>query len=152
MAWSFIKLAQLADAASLRKQFDDVCAKQGPIIASSGSDADKLKAYALFKQATVGDCSGERPGAFQFVARAKYDAWDAVKGMSRDDAMRDYVKRFGSASGGADGDTDVPPTPKNKHNPKGVYNTVVKTPMLPPGKYYTYEAPSYMQCLQNWTL
>lgn len=51
-----------------------------------------LELYSYFKQATEGDVSGDRPGAFDFVARAKYDAWAARKGMSKDVAMKGYVK------------------------------------------------------------
>jgi len=51
-----------------------------------------LELYSYFKQATEGDVSGDRPGAFDFVARAKYDAWEARKGMKKDVAMRGYVK------------------------------------------------------------
>jgi carboxylesterase len=51
-----------------------------------------LELYSYFKQASEGDVAGERPGAFDFVARAKYDAWAARKGMKRDVAMRGYVK------------------------------------------------------------
>ena len=51
-----------------------------------------LELYSYFKQASDGDAAGERPGAFDFVARAKYDAWAARKGMKRDVAMRGYVK------------------------------------------------------------
>lgn len=50
-----------------------------------------LTMYALFKQATHGDVSGERPGAFNFKGRAKYDAWAERKGMSADDAMTNYI-------------------------------------------------------------
>ena len=50
-----------------------------------------LKLYALFKQATKGDVTGERPGGFDFVAAAKYDAWSEVNGISADDAMQQYV-------------------------------------------------------------
>lgn len=50
-----------------------------------------LKLYALFKQATKGDVSGERPGGFDFVAAAKYDAWSAVEGTSAGDAMQQYI-------------------------------------------------------------
>jgi len=50
-----------------------------------------LKLYALFKQATKGDVTGDPPGGFDFVARAKFDAWSAMKGTSANDAMRDYV-------------------------------------------------------------
>lgn len=51
-----------------------------------------LKIYSLYKQATVGDVTGDAPGGFDFVGRAKYDAWKAIKGMSKTDAMRAYVK------------------------------------------------------------
>lgn len=51
-----------------------------------------LELYSYFKQASEGDASGERPGAFDFVARAKYDAWAARKGMSKTVAMRGYVR------------------------------------------------------------
>lgn len=50
-----------------------------------------LQLYALFKQATVGDVSGERPGAMDFMNRAKYDAWEKVKGVSSDEAKQRYV-------------------------------------------------------------
>ena len=50
-----------------------------------------LKIYALFKQATQGDASGERPGFTDMVGRAKFDAWDALKGTSQEDAMQQYV-------------------------------------------------------------
>ncbi|MGH8222870.1 MAG: acyl-CoA-binding protein [Woeseiaceae bacterium] len=51
-----------------------------------------LELYSYFEQATEGDASADRPGAFDFVARTKYDAWKARKGMTRDMAMRGYIK------------------------------------------------------------
>ena len=50
-----------------------------------------LKIYSLYKQATEGDVDGKRPGFTDMVGRAKFDAWDGVKGMSKDDAMQGYV-------------------------------------------------------------
>ena len=50
-----------------------------------------LKLYALYKQATKGDVTGDPPGGFDFVARAKFDAWSAVKGTSANDAMQQYI-------------------------------------------------------------
>jgi diazepam-binding inhibitor (GABA receptor modulator, acyl-CoA-binding protein) len=55
-----------------------------------GSDA-KLKLYALFKQGTEGDASGRRPGFTDMIARAKFDAWAKVKGVSKEEAMKEYV-------------------------------------------------------------
>jgi acyl-CoA-binding protein len=50
-----------------------------------------LKIYALFKQASGGDVSGERPGFTDMVGRAKYDAWERLKGTAQEDAMQQYV-------------------------------------------------------------
>ncbi len=50
-----------------------------------------LKMYGLYKQATRGDASGTRPGFTDMVGRAKWDAWNEVKGTSADDAMKQYV-------------------------------------------------------------
>ena len=50
-----------------------------------------LRLYALYKQASSGDVSGDRPGAFDFVGRAKYDAWTRLKGTAQDKAQKSYV-------------------------------------------------------------
>lgn len=50
-----------------------------------------LKLYALFKQASSGDADGERPGMTDFVARAKWDAWNELQGTAREEAMTSYV-------------------------------------------------------------
>lgn len=51
-----------------------------------------LRLYALFKQGNEGDISGQRPGVFDFVAGAKYDAWEKLKGQTQEQAQEDYVK------------------------------------------------------------
>ena len=50
-----------------------------------------LKIYALYKQASTGDVDGKRPGFTDMVGRAKWDAWNGLKGTSTDDAMQDYI-------------------------------------------------------------
>ena len=50
-----------------------------------------LDLYGLFKQATEGDVSGDKPGMFDFKAAAKYDAWEKRRGMSTDDAKQEYI-------------------------------------------------------------
>jgi len=59
---------------------------------SKPSDEEMLKLYSLYKQATVGDCNTARPGMLDFTGKAKWDAWDARKGMSQDAAKEEYVK------------------------------------------------------------
>jgi acyl-CoA-binding protein len=74
----------------LQKKFDKAAA-DSKNLTKRPSDEDMLRMYALFKQATVGDASGDRPGAFDFVARAKYDAWAKLRGTDKDKAMKSYV-------------------------------------------------------------
>lgn len=50
-----------------------------------------LKLYSLYKQGTNGDCDGARPGMFNMVARAKYDAWAKLKGTGQDEAKQRYI-------------------------------------------------------------
>jgi diazepam-binding inhibitor (GABA receptor modulating acyl-CoA-binding protein) len=80
----------MADAA-LEKKFD-TAAKDVQKLAKRPDDEDMLRLYAHFKQATDGDVTGDRPGAFSFVDRAKYDAWARLKGTDSTKAMEAYVK------------------------------------------------------------
>jgi diazepam-binding inhibitor (GABA receptor modulating acyl-CoA-binding protein) len=50
-----------------------------------------LELYALYKQATVGDVAGGRPGMLDLKGRAKYDAWAKRKGLGNDAAMTAYI-------------------------------------------------------------
>lgn len=56
------------------------------------STSEKMTAYGLFKQASVGDVQGDQPWSFQMEARAKWDGWAKYKGMDKEDAMREYIK------------------------------------------------------------
>ncbi|TGZ63161.1 hypothetical protein CRM22_007079 [Opisthorchis felineus] len=51
----------------------------------------KLQLYALFKQATLGDCIDDKPGALNFVQKAKWQAWTALKSMSKEEAASKYI-------------------------------------------------------------
>jgi len=57
-----------------------------------------LKLYALYKQGSEGDVAGAKPGFFDFVGTAKYEAWAKLKGMKPEEAMQKYtdlVKKLG---------------------------------------------------------
>jgi diazepam-binding inhibitor (GABA receptor modulator, acyl-CoA-binding protein) len=54
-------------------------------------NATLLQLYALYKQASSGDAEGKRPGFTDMVGRAKWDAWNGIKGKSNDEAMTEYV-------------------------------------------------------------
>jgi len=81
----------------LKTQFET--AKEAVKNLSERPDNDTLlRLYALFKQGSEGDAHGEKPGFFDFVGNAKYEAWEKLKGMPRDEAMTKYVelvKRLG---------------------------------------------------------
>ncbi len=56
------------------------------------SNETLLQLYSLYKQSTEGDISGEAPSnPFDFVNKAKYDAWSALKGKTSDESMQEYV-------------------------------------------------------------
>lgn len=50
-----------------------------------------LRIYALYKQGSQGDAEGDRPGLTDFVGRAKWDAWHALKGRQPELAMQEYI-------------------------------------------------------------
>lgn len=55
------------------------------------SNETLLNLYSLYKQATEGDAGGEAPSMFDFVAKAKYEAWTALKGKAKEAAMQEYI-------------------------------------------------------------
>jgi diazepam-binding inhibitor (GABA receptor modulator, acyl-CoA-binding protein) len=73
----------------LAQRFADAQAKIKPVT-GLGNDV-MLDMYALYKQATVGDASGSRPGMLDVKGRAKFDAWAKQKGKSKDAAMEAYI-------------------------------------------------------------
>ncbi len=77
--------------ADLQAQFETATQEVQKLSKKPGNDV-LLKLYAYYKQATVGDVSGSRPGMTDFAGRAKYDAWARVKGTGRDQAMQAYIE------------------------------------------------------------
>jgi acyl-CoA-binding protein len=51
-----------------------------------------LQLYALYKQGSSGDVQGEKPGFFDFVGVAKYEAWEKLRHTSREDAQQQYIE------------------------------------------------------------
>ena len=58
-----------------------------------------LRLYALYKQGSEGDVTGTKPGLFDFVAGAKYEAWSKLEGTSREEAKKKYVELVKKLSG-----------------------------------------------------
>ena len=61
-------------------------------------NATLLKIYALYKQATAGDNTEKKPSFSDMVGRAKWDAWEKLKGTSADEAKQQYVDLIASLS------------------------------------------------------
>lgn len=74
----------------LQQQFDSAVARSKELT-QRPTNQELLDLYALFKQASEGDVTGDRPGGFDFKAIAKYDAWTERKGKSKEDAMKEYI-------------------------------------------------------------
>jgi len=74
----------------LKTQFEKA-AQEAQKLPKKPDNETLLRLYALYKQATVGDVSGKRPGFMDMVGQAKYDAWAKVKGTSKDAAMQAYI-------------------------------------------------------------
>ena len=55
-------------------------------------DNTLLELYALYKQGSGGDVSGDKPGFFDFVGAAKYEAWEKLRGTSEEDAKSRYIE------------------------------------------------------------
>lgn len=75
---------------NLKSRFDQA-AGDIKLLAERPDNDTLLKLYALYKQGAEGDVSGPKPGFFDFVGTAKYEAWAKLKGTKSDDAMQKYV-------------------------------------------------------------
>jgi len=76
--------------ADLKTQFEDA-AKAVMNLKQRPDNDVLLKLYALYKQGSEGDVNGPKPGFFDFVGSAKYEAWEKLKGTKTEDAMKKYV-------------------------------------------------------------
>ena len=76
--------------ANLKAQFDQAVA-DSKLLAEKPDNMTLLKLYGLYKQASSGDVADKRPGFSDMVGRAKWDAWNALKGKGNETAMQEYV-------------------------------------------------------------
>ena len=76
--------------ADLKAQFEQAVA-ESKSLPEKPDNMTLLKIYALYKQASSGDVEGKRPGFTDMVGRAKWDAWNEVKGKSSDEAIHEYI-------------------------------------------------------------
>lgn len=75
----------------LKEQFEQAIANSKTLTEKPDNDT-LLKLYSLYKQSTQGDVAGEAPtNPFDFVAKAKYNAWEGLKGKAKETAMQEYI-------------------------------------------------------------
>ncbi len=84
----------------LKEQFEKAVAESRKIM-EKPSNETLLQLYSLFKQSTEGDNAATGPSnPFDFVAKAKHEAWAALKGKSREEAMQEYIDLINKLSAG----------------------------------------------------
>ena len=76
----------------LKEQFEQA-ASDSKTLSDKPSNETLLQLYSLYKQGSIGDVNADPPSKpFDFVAKAKYEAWAALKGKSITAAMTEYVE------------------------------------------------------------
>ena len=80
---------------NLHEQFEQAVT-ESKLLPEKPSNDILLKIYSLYKQATQGDVSGEKPSGFDFVNLAKYNAWESQKGKTSEESMQEYVDLINS--------------------------------------------------------
>lgn len=75
---------------NLQEQFEQTAA-ESKNLAERPDNMTLLKMYSLYKQGSNGDVQGERPGMTDFVGRAKWDAWNALKGLPQEQAQQQFI-------------------------------------------------------------
>ncbi len=73
------------------EEFEKAVARSKELTQRPAND-ELLRLYALYKQASDGDNTGERPGGFDFKAIAKHDAWAELAGKSKEKAQEEYIE------------------------------------------------------------
>jgi diazepam-binding inhibitor (GABA receptor modulator, acyl-CoA-binding protein) len=74
----------------IQQQFDQAVTRSKNLT-QRPTNEELLQLYGLFKQATEGDVTGERPGGFDFKGIAKYDSWAELKGKTKEQAQQEYI-------------------------------------------------------------
>ncbi|MFT3843795.1 MAG: acyl-CoA-binding protein [Lacibacter sp.] len=75
----------------LKQLFEEAVA-ESKTLSEKPSNETLLQLYSLYKQGTEGDINIDAPAnPFDFVAKAKYQSWEALKGKTKEDAMQEYI-------------------------------------------------------------
>jgi acyl-CoA-binding protein len=84
---------------NLQQEFEAAAAASKTLPSKPDNDI-LLQLYSLYKQGNEGDVNGEAPSnPFDFVAKAKYQAWESLKGKSKETAMQEYIQLVNKLQG-----------------------------------------------------
>ncbi len=79
----------------LKEQFEQAAA-ESKSLADKPSNETLLQLYSLYKQGSIGDVNTNPPSnPFDFVGKAKFEAWSSLKGKTQDAAMQEYIDLIG---------------------------------------------------------
>ena len=83
----------------IKAQFEEAIA-HSKLLSEKPSNEILLQLYSLYKQSTEGDVQGEAPtNPFDFVNKAKYDAWTTSAGMTAAESMQQYIDLINTLKG-----------------------------------------------------
>ncbi len=82
-----------------QKEIFEQAVAKSKTLSSRPDNETLLRLYSLYKQATEGDVNIPAPNMFDFVAKAKYDRWLKLKGLTTEDAMQQYIELVNELSG-----------------------------------------------------
>lgn len=83
----------------LKQQFEAAAAASKMLPAKPDNET-LLKLYSLYKQGSQGDVQSDPPSnPFDFVGKAKYEAWSNLKGKPAEEAMKEYIQLVDSLKG-----------------------------------------------------
>lgn len=78
------------------KSLFEQAAEDSKNLSERPSNDTLLQLYSLYKQATEGDVNVDPPSnPFDFVSRAKFEAWTSLQGKSKEAAMQEYIDLVG---------------------------------------------------------
>lgn len=82
------------------QQLFEAAVANSKLLSEKPDNETLLKIYSLYKQATEGDATGEGPSnPFDFVAKAKHNAWNELKGLTKETAMQQYIDLINQLKG-----------------------------------------------------
>ncbi|HAK12840.1 MAG: acyl-CoA-binding protein [Chitinophagaceae bacterium] len=82
------------------QQLFEAAVANSKLLSEKPDNETLLKIYSLYKQATDGDATGEGPSnPFDFVAKAKHNAWSELKGLAKETAMQQYIDLINQLKG-----------------------------------------------------